>query len=145
MFLIIKVNVSIDLRLFRVHWNRYRPLELKKNYRGGGLPAYEKCLSLKVALPQFPNFSANWGILSLDASFWFSNDMMKADTCIISDNFRVNQKLFFSLKSPCDFCWKVSGSKFTCHLLFLQFNSPVSKQFPPWCYAQVLIHKKTCE
>ena len=48
MFLIIKVNVPIDLRLFRVHRNRYRPVELKKNYRGGGLPAYEKCRSLKV-------------------------------------------------------------------------------------------------
>ena len=42
MFLIIKVNVPIDLRLF---WGTLKPLQacrIKNNYRRG-LPTYEKC------------------------------------------------------------------------------------------------------
>ena len=45
----VKVNVPIDLRLF---YGTLKPLQarrIKKNYRGGGLPSYEKFLSLKVA------------------------------------------------------------------------------------------------
>ena len=34
MFLIIKVNVLIDLRYFTVYCNRYRPVELTKNMEG---------------------------------------------------------------------------------------------------------------
>ena len=36
---------QLNYRYFRVYRNRYRPVELKRNYRGG-LPAYEKCWPL---------------------------------------------------------------------------------------------------
>ena len=49
MFLIIKVNVPVDLRLFQGALKPLQARRIKKNYRGGGLPAYEKCQSLKVA------------------------------------------------------------------------------------------------
>ena len=45
MFLIIKVNVSIDLRLFQGTLKHLQARRIKRNYRGG-LPAYEKCRSL---------------------------------------------------------------------------------------------------
>ena len=45
MFLIIKVNVSIDLRLFQGTLKHLQARRTKRNY-GGGLPAYEKCWSL---------------------------------------------------------------------------------------------------
>ena len=44
MVLIIKVNVLIDKVILR-YW--YRPVELKKNYRGG-LPAYQKYRPRKI-------------------------------------------------------------------------------------------------
>ena len=56
MFLIIKVNFPINLRLFYGILKPLRARRIKKYYRGwdrrerggGGQPAYEKCWSLKV-------------------------------------------------------------------------------------------------
>ena len=61
MFLIIKVNVPIDFRLFQGTLKHLQARRIKRNYKGGvgggvgerrrgggggGLPAYEKCRSL---------------------------------------------------------------------------------------------------
>ena len=41
MFLIIKNNVAIDLRIFKDILEQLQARRIKKNYRGG-IPAYEK-------------------------------------------------------------------------------------------------------
>ena len=47
MFLIIKVNISVDIRLFQGTLKHLQARRIKRNYRGWGrLPAYEKCRSL---------------------------------------------------------------------------------------------------
>ena len=54
MFLIIKVNVAIDLRLFQGTLKPLQACRIKNNYRGW-LPAYEKCRPLW--LPDEEKFS----------------------------------------------------------------------------------------
>ena len=56
--------------------------------------------------------------------------MMKVDVWIISGIFRVNRRLISYLKLLCNFCWKVTESKFTWHFLFLHLN--------PSCFKTVL-------
>ena len=82
------------------------------------------CLKLTSAF----EFSSSLRDLEFRCGFYFFND---ESWC--SDNFRYFQgksRLIFHLKLLWNFRWKVIGSKFAWHFLFLQFN--------PSCFKTVL-------